>query len=183
MPEDMNSQKHPDGTSYIAFISSLVMIVSVFFPWLGATTSTSIGGIATGGGSVSVSGISLAQGILGILLGVASLILVWKKYQYAALTGFLALVDALTMTFGGIGGGSIGGIGGGSMSGGGSFGGFGVKASVSYGVQWGIYVFIASSVLVLVFTLKNLPSSVKERISLIGTIQKLTDDIEKRLPF
>ncbi len=134
-------------TNYIAIITAGLAAVSVFLPWLEASTSASFMGQSASYSSGGIAGISTGGGIWGLLIAIAGGYMALKNIKWAFVAGIVNFITGLGYIVGW----------------------FGTKANVSYGSdygsarssvdpQLGLYLFVIASLVFTVVTLKNLKS-------------------------
>tara|TARA_B110000305_G_C19275314_1_gene556549 strand:+ start:449 stop:871 length:423 start_codon:yes stop_codon:yes gene_type:complete len=131
----------------IILVSAGIAAISVFFPWIEVSASASIAGYGSSSFSTGgISGISLGGGIFGLILALAGGYMSFKKIKWAFLAGALNFIDGLSYMLGWAG------------SGGGASGsGFSSKSSVD--PQFGLYLFVAASLVFSVFAFMEFRSS------------------------
>jgi RNA polymerase subunit RPABC4/transcription elongation factor Spt4 len=136
--------------NYLGLTIAVLMVITVFLPWLGVNSSASIGGYG-GAFSVSVSGINLWGGMVGLIIAFVGGFLMFKKFRFTILAGLINLIISVGYIFGWfleekyrmdvkV---DYGAYGGGS-------------ASASVDTQFGLYVFAVCSLLFIVFSIKYL---------------------------
>jgi hypothetical protein len=131
--------------NYIAIVSSGLVVISIFLPWL--EVSSSFSGLGQSfGSSGSISGISISGGMFGVLVSLAGGFMAFKHIKWAFIAGVVNFLNGLGYMIGWFG------VGGFSYSG--SAGGVSAKGSID--PQIGLYLFVFSSLIFVIFTLKNL---------------------------
>jgi len=126
------------------------MVITVFLPWLGMNSSASIG-VYGGSFNVSVSGIYLWGGIVGLIITIVGSILMFKNFRFTILAGLFNLIISVGYIFGWfleekyrmdvkVDYGAYGGA----------------SASSSVDTQFGLYAFAVCSLLFIVFSIKYL---------------------------
>jgi len=139
--------------NYIALGAAGLAAISVFLPWVEASSSASFGGYSANYSSGGISGISIGGGIFGLLVALAGGFMAFKNIKFAFIAGALNFLNGLGYMLGWFGAG-----GGGSYSS--SFGGGSARASVD--PQFGLYLFVLASLVFVIFTLKNLKEAKAE---------------------
>jgi hypothetical protein len=136
--------------NYIALGAAGLAAVSVFLPWLEATSSASFMGQSASFSSGGISGISIGGGIFGLLLAIAGGFMAFKHIKWAFVAGAINFLNGLGYMLG-------------------WFGASGASYSSSYGSakasvdpQIGLFLFVIASLVFVIFTLKNLKSEKAE---------------------
>jgi RNA polymerase subunit RPABC4/transcription elongation factor Spt4 len=136
--------------NYFGLTVAVLMVITVFLPWLGVNSSASIGGYG-GSFNVSVSGIYLWGGIVGLIITIVGSILMFKNFRFTILAGLFNLIISVGYIFGWfleekyrmdvkVDYGAYGGA----------------SASSSVDTQFGLYAFAVCSLLFIVFSIKYL---------------------------
>jgi len=136
--------------NYLGLSAAVLMIITVFLPWLQVNSSASIGGYG-GAFSASVSGTNLWGGIVGLILALVGGVLIFFKFRFTILAGLFNLIISVGYIFGWfleekykmnvqV---DYGAYGGGS-------------ASASINTEFGLYAFAVCSLLFIVFSIKYL---------------------------
>ena len=133
--------------NYTALGAAGLAAISVFLPWVEASSSASFGGYSATYSSGGISGISIGGGGLGLLVALAGGFMAYKNIKFAFIAGAVNFLNGIGYMLGWFSAG-----GGGSYSS--SFGGGSARASVD--PQFGLYLFVLASLVFVVFTLKNL---------------------------
>jgi len=139
--------------NYIAIVAASLAAISVFLPWVEASSSASFGGYSSSYSTGGISGISIAGGIFGLLLALAGGFMAFKNIKWAFIAGAINFINGLGYMLGWFGAG-----GGGSYSS--SYGGGSARASIE--PQIGLYLFVLASLVFVIFTLKNLKTEKAE---------------------
>jgi hypothetical protein len=145
--ESSNETLRSSKLNYIALGAAGLAAISVFLPWVEASSSASIGGYYSSYSTGGISGISIGGGIFGLLVALAGGFMAFKNIKFAFIAGAVNFLNGLGYMLGWFGAG-----GGGSYSS--SYGGGYAKASVD--PQIGLYLFVLASLVFVIFTLKNL---------------------------
>jgi len=141
--------------NYFGLVAAVLMIITVFLPWLGVNSSASIGGYG-GAFSASVSGINLWGGIVGLILALVGGVLIFLKFRFTILSGLFNLIISVGYIFGWfleekyrmnveVHYGEYGGA----------------SASSSVDTQFGLYAFAVCSLLFIIFSIKYLKGTKK----------------------
>lgn len=130
----------------ILLVAAGIAAISVFFPWIEASASASVAGYSSSYSSGGISGISLGGGIFGLILALAGGYMSFKKIKWAFLAGALNFITGISYMMGWAGSGQ-------SMSG----SGYSAKSSVD--PQFGLYLFVAASLVFAVSAFKDFRSS------------------------
>ena len=133
--------------NYIALGAAGLSAFSVFLPWVEASTSASFGGYSSSYSTGGISGIATGLGIFGLMAALAGGYMAFKNIKFAFIAGAINLLNGLAYMFG-----WFGAKAGSSISS--DFGGGYAKSSVD--PQIGLYLFVLSSLIFVIFTLKNL---------------------------
>jgi hypothetical protein len=133
--------------NYVALGAAGLAAISVFLPWIEASSSTSFGGYSSSYSTGGISGISIGGGIFGLLIALAGGFMAFKNMKWAFGAGAINFVNGLGYLFGWFGASSSGSFNS-------SFGG--ASASASVDPQIGLYLFVLGSLVFVIFTLKNL---------------------------
>jgi hypothetical protein len=139
--------------NYIALGAAGLAAISVFLPWIEASSSASFMGQSASFSSGGISGISIGGGIFGLLVALAGGFMAFKHIKWAFIAGAVNFLNGLGYMLGWFGAG-----GGASYSS--SYGGVSAKASVD--PQIGLYLFVLASLVFVIFTLKNLKAEKSE---------------------
>jgi hypothetical protein len=132
--------------NYVALVAAGIAAISVFLPWVEASSSARFGGFNSSWSSGGISGILLGGGIFGLLLALAGGFMAFKNIKWAFIFGVINFIDGLGYILGWFGAGV-----GGSFSS--SYGGGRVKAS--FDPQFGLYLFVLASLVFVISTLKK----------------------------
>jgi hypothetical protein len=138
--------------NYIALGAAGLAAISVFLPWIEASSSASFMGQSASFSSGGVSGISIGGGIFGLLLALAGGFMAFKHIKWAFIAGAVNFLNGVGYMLGWFG------VSGASYSS--SYGGVSAKASVD--PQIGLFLFVIASLVFVIFTLKNLKSEKAE---------------------
>lgn len=131
--------------NYFAVVFAIISAFSVFLPWFEANTSSSFMGYEGNYSSGGITGVQFSSGIFGLILSASAVYLALKQSKIASIPGLINVI---------IGIGLVGGM----------FGS-GLNASMSYEYgraessvdpQIGLFLFIITSFLFSLFTLKYL---------------------------
>jgi len=129
----------------VGLVFSVLAIISVFLPWVSATSSYHIGGY--GGGSVSsggVGGLNTNAGVIGILLAGAAAYTCFNKLKQSYMIAGAMLVDAIYCFI------SMNNIGGKARY---SYGGS--SASLKVNPEMGLFLFTISAIVIVIVTYKD----------------------------
>ena len=137
-------------SSKIALVAAGLAAISVFLPWLEVSSSASFGGYSGSFSSGGISGISIGGGIFGLLVALAGGFMAFKNIKFAFIAGAINFLNGIGYMLGWFG--ASGGSSYNSSYGGG-------YASASVDPQIGLYLFVLSSLVFTIFTLKNLKGS------------------------
>ena len=132
--------------NYIALGAAGLAAISVFLPWVEASSSASFGGYSASYSSGGISGISIGGGVFGLLVALAGAYMAYKNIKFAFIAGAINFLNGLGYILG-----WFGATGSGSYST--SFGGGSAKASVD--PQIGLYLFVLASLAFAIFTFSN----------------------------
>jgi hypothetical protein len=133
--------------NFLALISVGLSAISVFLPWLETSSAASFGEYNSSYSSGGISGIICGGGVFALLSALVGGYLALINSKWSAFPGILNLLNGLGYLFGWLGAG-------GRASYSSNFGG--VSAKVSVNPQFGLYLFVFTSFLFVIFTLKNL---------------------------
>jgi len=135
------------NSNKLGLLFSIVCMMSTFFPWAESTASVNMGSFGSSSASTgNLSGITLGVGIIGLLMGLGSLYSSFKKLKYTWIIGVLMLIDGiyylLTMNSSGVSSSS-------------TYGDYSASVSGSVDPKFGLFLFTISSLLLVIFTLKD----------------------------
>ena len=139
------SKKSPSRGRLIKLgtIAGIVMVISVFLPWVEGSSSSSVMGYSSSYSTGGLPGTSTGYGLVAILLGVLGVFFVHKEYKFSIIIGVIAVLDAIAL-----------------ISGWGSFdtsiSGNGFSAQSGLQPLIGLYLFALASIVYLIATLKYL---------------------------
>ena len=131
----------------VGLVFSILAIISVFLPWVSATSSYSAGGF--GGGSFStggVGGLNITAGVFGALLAGAAAYTCFNRLKQSWMIGAAMLVDAIYCFI------TMNNLGGKASY---SYGGTSASASVKVNPEMGLFLFTISALVILIVTLKD----------------------------
>lgn len=134
--------------NYLAIICAGITAISVFLPWVEASSSVSWGGQHTDFSTGGISGISVGGGIFGIIMAIAGGILAYSNIKWASIFGAINFINGVGYAVGWFG---ING----SSTFSSSFGGGHMEAGVK--PQFGLFIFIITSFLFMIFSFKSNP--------------------------
>lgn len=132
--------------NYIALAATGIAVISVFLPWIEASSSANFMGQSASFSTGGISGISIGGGVFGLLLALAGGFMAFKHMKFSFIAGAINFVNGLGYMLGWFG------TSGASYSG--SYGGVSAKASVD--PQIGLFLFVLASLAFAIFTIKNL---------------------------
>jgi hypothetical protein len=133
--------------NYIAIIATVVVVISVFLPWVETSSSVSYQGYHGSYSSGGINGFASGIGIAGLLLGIMGGIMAFNRAKYSFVLGLVNVLCGLGDIFGWF---SFNG--GASFSS--SFGGGSVSAKIN--PQFGLILFVIASLVFTISTLKYL---------------------------
>lgn len=125
-----------------AIIVSIIGAISVFLPWVEASASASYMGYSSSWSSGNINGISMAVGIVGLLLMLLGGYLSYKKIRWSFIIGLLNTFDGIGYAIGWIGANST------------FKSSYDSYASGRIEPKFGLYLFIISSITFTLFTIK-----------------------------
>jgi len=131
--------------NYIALIAAGLTAISVFLPWVEVSSSVSLGGYTSEWSSGGFSGISFANGIIGLLLALAGGWMAFKNIKWAFIAGGVNFLNGLGYMLGWF-----------SNTGSGSYSSNYGSGSAGVNPLFGLYIFVIASLVFVIFTLKNL---------------------------
>ena len=165
--------------NYVALILSALIAISVFLPWVEASSSVDAGifgssSFSTGG----FSGIQFSEGIFGLLLAIAGGVMAFKNIRWAFIVGILNFINGLAYMLG-----WFNSEGSGSYSF--SFGSSSYSSSYSSSIDplFGLYFFVICSLLFTVFTLKNVKKDRVKEENEIAFCPNCGSKVEKGVKF
>lgn len=126
--------------NYFAIIAAAVAAVSVFLPWVQASSSASFGDYHSSYTTGGISGISTGAGIVGLLVAIVGVYMTYKQLKWAYICGVINFLDGLSCMLGLSARGTFS-----SSLGGGS-------SSASIDPQYGLFIFIISSAVFVIAT-------------------------------
>jgi hypothetical protein len=129
--------------NYFAIIAAAVAAVSVFLPWVQASSSASFGDYHSSYTTGGISGISTGAGIVGLLVAIVGVYMTYKQLKWAYICGVINFLDGLSCMLGWFGLSARGTFS--SSLGGGS-------SSASIDPQYGLFIFIISSAVFVIAT-------------------------------
>jgi hypothetical protein len=150
---DLDNNLHVDKEkiNFLALIAALISVLAVFLPWLEASSSASIGEYSANYSSGGISGISLGGGLFGLVVALTGGIMAFKHIKWSFAAGVINFTIGLGYILGWLNAG-------GDVSYSSGYGGASASASIT--PQIGIYIFVLSSLLFSIFTLKNLKQEI-----------------------
>lgn len=144
-----NNQLHISNNvvKYVAIGAAIITLISVFLPWVEATSSASFMGETVRSTSGPISGFAIGGGLLGLSLAIAGGYMAFKQMKWAFIPGAINFLNGLGYMLGWFGAG-------GTTSYSTGFGRGSASASVD--PQIGLYLFVIASFIFVISTLKNL---------------------------
>jgi len=131
--QNENSLGNPK-INYFGIVSAIIMAISIFLPWIKGSSSASFMGHSASYSTGGISGISLAGGILALLITIAGAILLYKQIKWAFLGGILNLLTGISYLTGLLGSSN-------------SISGSGFSGHSSIDPQFGLIIFCISAIL------------------------------------
>jgi len=129
--------------NYIALIAAGLAAISVFLPWVEASSSIDAGIFGSHNYSTGAfSGIQFSEGILGLLAALAGGIMAFKNIRWAFIAGIFNFLNGLGYMLG-------------WFQSGGSYSNSYSSVSSSIDPLFGLYIFLIASVVFVIFTLKD----------------------------
>ena len=154
-PEIINKKNsttiNKSNLNYPALITSILIIISVFMPWVEASCSASFMGQSANFTSGS-TGINFADGIFGILIAIIGGIMAYNRIKWTFLAGLLNSLVGIAHIFGWFRSGYSS-----------SYGSASVNASIQ--PQIGLILFVLFSLIFLIFTIRYVSNIYKQGIS------------------
>ncbi len=140
-----NQNEAIDRNTQILYVLAVVMLISVFLPWLSSNTIANFGGY---GGSVSIAidGTKVSGGFIGAILSLLAAFFVFKQLPWSVACGIINLGIGVLVYFDKL---SVAGA-----TGSFDYAGVGGSASIHIDKGYGLYLFIAASA-AFVFMDKN----------------------------
>jgi hypothetical protein len=131
--------------NYIAVVAAGIAAISVFLPWVEASSSATFMGQSASFSTGGISGISLGGGgLFGLLLALAGGFMAFKGIKWTFLTGAVNALNGLGYMLGWFG-----------TSSGASYSSSYGSAKASVDPQFGLYIFLLSSIILAVSSIKN----------------------------
>jgi hypothetical protein len=153
----LNIPQNVDGNknllNYLAYGAAALTAFSVFLPWIEASSSSNIGELSSNF-NTEFSGISTGGGIFGLVLALVGIYLAYQNLKWAFVAGAINFIDGLAYTFGWLSNKTEFNS---NADLGSEFGEYSIKSGTEPMI--GLYLFTISSLLFVLFTLKNLKSS------------------------
>lgn len=145
------SKKSPSSRRLIKLgtIAGIVMVISVFLPWVEGSASSSVMGYSSSFSTGRLPGTSLWYGWMAISLGVLGVFFVHKEYKFSIIIGVIAILDAIALISG-------------WLSFDTSISGNGFSAQSGLQPLAGLYIFALASVIYLIATLKYIKGNSTE---------------------
>jgi len=136
-------------SNYIALGAAGLAVISVFLPWVEASSSASIGDYSASYSFGGISGIAIGGGVWALLIALAGGFMEYKKVKWTFIAGVINFFIGVSYLFGWS---SAGGFNT-DVSYTSSFGGGSAQAGVE--PQMGLYLFVLASLVFAITTYKN----------------------------
>ena len=131
--------------NYPALGAIALSVLSVFLPWVQVSPAAGTYDLSEVFQPLTISGISIGYGIIGLLVALLGALLAYKEYKWAFIAGLVNLIDGYGYLHGWFGAGTHDS---------GNYGDVTSRSTVDY--KLGLYLFVIASLAFVFFTLKNL---------------------------
>jgi len=144
----MNKENYP------ALGAVVLTVISLFLPWVEVSVAGGVSDLTAAPQLITVSGISIGYGLIGLLVILLGGFLAYKEYKWAFVAGIINVIDGY---------GYLKGWFGASTHDSGNYGDISSKSSIDY--KSGLYLFIIASVAFLFITLKKYKAKSTEAVT------------------
>ena len=129
--------------NYLALGAIALAILCIFLPWVQVSSAAGTYDVGESFQPLSISGISIGYGIIGLLVALVGGYLAYKEYKWSFIAGIVNVIDGYGYLRGWFGAGTHDS---------GNYGDVTSRSTVDY--KLGLYLFILASLAFIFFTLK-----------------------------